>query len=74
MENTVKFEAIPLNGTVMTTRQFLNACKKRIFLDLWGYGYYASPLMMSNIRISPSEVLLNGKWDRKYSHVVWFYR
>ena len=68
---TVKFEKLPDYGDHMTMDEFVKACLCGAFIDYDGHGCYATANMMSNLVVSPSDVM-QGKHDTSYTHVVWF--
>ncbi len=80
-----KWEAIDPEDDVFTMVQFIGMCTSRGFLDYDGFGSYArnvekfdggwsgEKLRGMDHEISPSMVVA-GKIDESYSHVVWYNR
>lgn len=60
-------------GETLTMEDFIAGCKDETYIDLDGFGYYASEFGKSDIMIYPSDIML-GKYRKDFSHVIWFER
>lgn len=67
----IALEKIPNYGDHMKMEEFIRACKANAFIDSDGIGCYATDTAVTQIYVAPSEVVA-GKFNWKWSHVVWF--
>jgi hypothetical protein len=64
----------PKYGDVMSMEDFIDCCKCGGFIDYDGFGHPAlKDKMNSDIWLTPSKAL-EGDYDKRYTHVVWFNR
>lgn len=63
---------IPDYGQLYTLDEFVSFCDNGpMFSDYDGTGYYATKDKMSDITISPSDIL-EGIYRKDFTHVMWF--
>jgi hypothetical protein len=70
---TPEMESIPDYGDHMTMETFVNCCKDGGFINYDGSGNYATATEMSDISVSPSDIM-SGVYRKDFTHVVWFNR
>ena len=68
---TPEMEPIPDYGDHMTMGKFVRYCKDGGFIDYDGSGNYATATEMSDISVSPSDIM-SGVYRKDFTHVVWF--
>ena len=67
-----ELEPIPDYGQHMPIQEFIDACKKGLFIDSDGFGNYATPMKRcKHLTVSPLNVVKPG-YRPPSSHVVWF--
>lgn len=67
-------EDIPNDAYVITIEEFLDLCASGCFTDYDGFGYPAlHDKMNKKTHLTPSEIL-EGDYDKRYTHIVWFNR
>ena len=67
-------EEIPEYADVFEMKEFIQCCKCGGFIDYDGYGHPAvNNLMNEDILLKPSEIL-EDKYDKRFTHMVWFNR
>jgi hypothetical protein len=64
-------EPIPDYGDLMTLDNFIHTCKNGCFNDYDGFGNYSDGEILSDIEVSPSDIL-HGNIRYEWTHVVWF--
>jgi len=78
--NLVTLEPLPDYGDHMTLEEFIDSCEGNCFIDDDGSGCFATATHMTNVRVSPSQVVGGGmdavrkhtRYDPEWTHVVWF--
>lgn len=58
---------------IYTMEDFIEHCKSGLFIDYDGFGVYATENSKTKIIVRPSEILSN-KYDKTFTHVVWYNR
>lgn len=66
-----EFESIPEYGDHITLENFIYYCKNYTITSNDGCGYYATETEMTDISISPNDILRN-KYRKDFTHVIWF--
>lgn len=72
-KTNVTMEPLPDYGYLMTLGEFIEACRTGSFIDYDGIGNYATETQVSNVEVSPSDVV-QGNVDARWTHIVWFNR
>jgi DNA-directed RNA polymerase subunit RPC12/RpoP len=70
-EEEIKWEKIPKYGDLFTIEEFIENVECGGFTNDDGKGNYAMKDKMSNICVTPSEII-DGEIDKRFTHVVWF--
>lgn len=68
----MKTEPIPDYGDIYPLNTFIEHCKFNWFIDDDGIGRLSSETEMSDIQVSPSELVLKDFDPRGWTHVIWF--
>jgi hypothetical protein len=71
----MNLKPLPDYGTLIPIKEFIDQCLCFAFIDYDGHGNYATETQMSDIIVSPSDIVSsNGKYHEEFSHVMWFNR
>jgi hypothetical protein len=60
-------------GELITMEDFIKCCKSGSFIDFDGFGNYSDGKIVSDTIVYPSDVV-NGRIEKRWTHVVWFNR
>lgn len=70
--DTYKSEIDP-EDHIMTMEEFAESCEEGGFIDYDGFGHYSDGTYEFHKNIHPSDVT-EGRYDKRFSHVIWFNR
>lgn len=58
-------------GEHLTLTDFIDCCTSGLFIDNDGSGYYATKTEVTDIPISPSDII-EKEYRKDFTHVMWF--
>ena len=68
----IKFSKIPDYGDLMTIEEFIKHVDNKLFINYDGTGRYAFEDKESDYRFDFDEYNFYGKYDKRFTHIMWF--
>lgn len=65
------YEDLPDCGELLEFETFAYDCHTKAIIPYDGYGYYATKDKMTDIAVSPTDIV-NNKYRTDFTHVMWF--